>query len=165
MASPKGALCASHGEFSVRAPGMASNPAVEVAPSMTTKPPVLCPSSTRQASALHPSRQSQRRSSIRCFTTSASLLARPKKAIAEPIEEAAEEKHEDAAVHETSTLPLHCVFKVLAVETPPNYFVPVRIAQEQQKSCFFTRTDSPLFGASLTSFWNNSGRKSLAKIV
>lgn len=62
----------------------------------------------------------------RCFSISSHAQARTKNVIIEDLPDENEFGDQDLMPVE-STLPLHCVFKVLAVETPPNYFIPVRL--------------------------------------
>lgn len=72
------------------------------------------------------SRSFKARSIYRAFSISSQASARASKVIKEEQKVESEENFEDDTLF-ADTLPLHCVFKVLAVETPPNYFIPVRI--------------------------------------
>lgn len=68
-----------------------------------------------------------RRIAYRSYFTSSSSAAKSQQ-IVEEVPEIAHDGQADESLQTVADLPLHCVFKVLAVETPPNYFVPVRRA-------------------------------------
>ena len=100
--------------------------------------------------------------SARYFSTSSQNQAKSKKVLEEAPETIYEEEF-DAFFQTPADLPLHCVFKVLAVETPPNYFVPVRIPwflhDCDKKMCSDTPTQITLFFG----LQRNSGKRNLAR--
>jgi len=77
-------------------------------------------------SKLDCSSKSHRRSiAYRYFSLTSAASAKSQKNVVEEQSEPFEVEPQHLP-QEPTVLPLHCVFKVLAVETPPNYFVPVR---------------------------------------
>ena len=80
---------------------------------------------TRNSASRCTSKRYRRSTLYRSFSiTSSSCAKAQKKLIGEQMTQLEVEKQHSP--QEPTVLPLHCVFKVMAVETPPNYFVPVR---------------------------------------